>query len=144
MMKFISNLSIVASLLLSNASIAEEHCPTLTNIKEVASGIFISNGIDGKWIGLINGFLPTQTKVKSFEMALAIQKTLKYCTYDTSFGKLDMKFETTSGKPFSIETIGEQWHDEDGPFGITYTVCENTTPENCKFTVIPDRYDRTS
>lgn len=143
-MKLMFSLTVIACTLLSSPSIAEEHCPALTNIKEVASGIFISIGNDGKWVGLINGFLPSATKINSFDYAIAIEKELKYCSYETTFGPLDMRFETTSGKPFSIETLGEEWRDEEGPFGITYTVCDNTTPEMCRFRVIPDRYQKTN
>ena len=152
-MKLISSLTVIACTLLSTPSIAVEHCPAVTNIKEVASGIFVSVGTDGKWIGLKNGFLPSITKVKSFGYGLAFEKSegmnslphnreIKHCNYDTTAGKLDMKFETASGKPFSIETIGDEWREEEGQFGITYVVCENTAPENCKFSVFPDKYQR--
>ncbi|CNI83564.1 DUF3757 domain-containing protein [Yersinia mollaretii] len=142
-MKKLIVLAIGASFIsFSAASQATEHCPELKKIEEAASGVYRADGVNGEWSGVLQGIVAERTPVQSFKMALAIQENasgpikLQYCTYGVGPDKtLDMRFITKNEKDFSIQTEGNNWKTEPGPFGLIYNVCEKTSPENCKFTV---------
>ncbi|RCS21317.1 DUF3757 domain-containing protein [Phyllobacterium salinisoli] len=135
------------------AAQAMEQCPATGKIKEISGGVYRANSEDGEWLGILQGLIPERTPVRSFERALAIQENLKsplyfqYCSYQLGTDKtLDMRFipseeqptETKSDtrKSFTIETKGDVWKKEEGPFGLIYDVCETVDPEKCQFSVI--------
>ena len=81
--------------------------------------------------------------VQYFEMALAIQEQqpapqyFQYCTYGLGDQDLlDLRFLAKNESDFNIKTEGDTWKNEHGPFGIIYHVCENTAPQDCKFSLI--------
>lgn len=127
----------------SVASQAMENCPQLKNIEEVGSGVYRAEGENGEWHGVVQGVIADRTPVKSFEQALAIQEEvsapqkLQYCSYMLETrSSLDMRFIAKNEREFTIQTEGDAWKKEDGPFGLINNIREKTAPENCKFTVI--------
>ncbi|HGJ5857516.1 DUF3757 domain-containing protein [Arsenophonus nasoniae] len=141
-MKKLITLIIAASLIgFSLTSQATENCPALNKI-ESSNGIFHANGVDGNWLGVLQGIIAEKTTVQSFEGGLAIAESqsapikFQYCTYRVGVDKtLDMRFTPKNEKEFTIQTVGNLWKEEAGPFGLIYKVCEKTAPENCKFTI---------
>ncbi|MDR5611452.1 MULTISPECIES: DUF3757 domain-containing protein [unclassified Arsenophonus] len=147
-MKKIVTLIIAVSLIsFSITSETTENCPALNKIAG-ASGVFRADGINGEWRGVLQGIIAEKAAVQSFEMALAIQESqtapskFQHCTYLVGDDKtLDMKFvlknenENEIEREFTIQTVGNLWKKEDGPFGLIYDACEKTAPENCIFTV---------
>ncbi len=127
------------------ASQATESCPELKKIEEVAGGAYgayRADGEKGEWLGVLQNVTAKKTPVRSFEMALAIQEEasapqkFQHCSYRVGARDiLDMRFIPRNGKEFAIQTEGNAWKKEDGPFGLIYNVCEKTVPQNCKFTV---------
>lgn len=143
MKKIITILSLITSIGFISTSQAAEHCPEISQIKEISTGIFHADGEKGEWTGVLQGLISQKTPVQSFNMALAVQEDnssptkLQYCTYDISHNKtLDMRFSPTNKKDFTIKIEGKVWKQEHASFGLIYNVCENTSPENCEFTVI--------
>ncbi|MDR5615787.1 DUF3757 domain-containing protein [Arsenophonus sp.] len=143
-MKKIVTLIIAVSLIsFSLTSQTTENCPALNKIAD-ASGVFRADGINGEWRGVLQGIITEKAAVQSFEMALAIQESqtapskFQHCTYLIDDDKtLDMKFvlKNENEREFTIQTVGNLWKKEDGPFGLIYDACEKTAPENCIFTV---------
>lgn len=147
-MKKIVTLIIAVSLIsFSLTSQTTENCPALNKIAG-ASGVFRADGINGEWRGVLQGIITEKAALQSFEMALAIQESqtapskFQHCTYLVGDDKtLDMKFvlknknENENEREFTIQTVGNLWKKEDGPFGLIYDACEKTAPENCIFTV---------
>lgn len=141
-MKKLVFITIAASLIgFSLTSQATENCPALNKI-EGARGVFRADGANGEWRGVLQGIVAEKTTVQSFEMALAIKESesapikFQHCTYRVGVDKtLDMRFIPNSEKEFTVQTVGNLWKEEAGPFGLIYKVCEKTAPENCKFTV---------
>lgn len=62
---------------------------------------------------------------------------MQYCTYILGGREaVDMRFIANMGKPVTVKTEGNARKKEEGPFGLIYNVCEETSPENCTFTLI--------
>lgn len=145
MKKIVTMIIVASSLGFSLTSQATENCPALNKIAG-ASGVFRADGINGEWRGVLQGIITEKAALQSFEMALAIQESqtapskFQHCTYLVGDDKtLDMKFVLTNEneieREFTIQTVGNLWKKEDGPFGLIYDACEKTAPENCIFTV---------
>ncbi|WP_334473821.1 DUF3757 domain-containing protein [Arsenophonus sp. PmNCSU2021_1] len=145
-MKKIVTLIITVSLIsFSLTSQTTENCPALNKIAG-ASDVFRADGINGEWCGVLQGIITEKAALQSFEMALAIQESqtapskFQHCTYLVGDDKtLDMKFvlknKNENEREFTIQTVGNLWKKEDGPFGLIYDACEKIAPENCIFTV---------
>ncbi len=122
---------------------ATENCPAVSKIEQVSPGVYRASGHDGEWTGVLQGVVTKKMPVQSFDLAIAIQEgadahqMLQHCTYNIGGREaLDMRFITKNNKDFTVKTAGSAWKKEDGPFGLVYNVCEKTSPENCKFTVV--------
>ena len=122
---------------------AAENCPQVSNIEQVAPGIYRAGGEQGEWSGVIQGVVAKTAPLQFFEMALAIQENelaaqeFQYCAYNVGdHDRLDMRFLANNEKDFTIKTEGDAWVKEDGPFGLIYSVCEKNMPENCTFSLI--------
>lgn len=142
MNKLIALTVAVSCLSYSALSQASENCPELNKIEEIGSGVFRADGNNGEWSGVLQGFVADRTPVRSFKEVIAIQADtaspikLQYCTYDVGPDKkLDMRFTIKSGNEYSIKTEGDKWIKETGPIGLIYSVCGNTEPELCIFSV---------
>ncbi|MFH7396999.1 DUF3757 domain-containing protein, partial [Pseudomonas syringae group genomosp. 7] len=62
---------------------------------------------------------------------------LQHCTYNIGGREARaLRFFAKNNKDFSVKSAGSVWKKEDGPFGLVYNLCEKTSPENCKFTVV--------
>lgn len=143
-MKPYLTLTTLASLMaIATTSQALENCPEVSEIEQIAPGIYRANGEHGEWSGVLQGVAAKTAPVQYFEMALAIQEQqpapqyFQYCTY--SLGDqdlLDLRFLAKNESDFNIKTEGDTWKNEHGPFGIIYHVCENTAPQDCKFSLI--------
>ncbi|WP_440072642.1 DUF3757 domain-containing protein [Pseudomonas fragariae (ex Marin et al. 2024)] len=144
MKKLLIGVAIATSLLgLSMTSQAAENCPAVSKIEQVSPGVYRASGNDGEWTGVLQGVVTKKMPVQSFDLAIAIQEgadapqMLQHCTYNIGGREaLDMRFIAKNNKDFNIKTAGSAWKKEDGPFGLVYNVCEKTSPENCKFTVV--------
>ncbi|PAV02859.1 hypothetical protein CBG25_08440 [Arsenophonus sp. ENCA] len=143
MKKIVTMIIVASSLGFSLTSQATENCPALNKIAG-ASGVFRADGINGEWRGVLQGIIAEKAALQSFEMVLAIQESqtapskFQHCTYLVDDDKtLDMKFvlKNENEREFTIQTVGNLWKKEDGPFGLIYDACEKTAPENCIFTV---------
>ncbi|MCI3946697.1 hypothetical protein K0038_03768 [Pseudomonas syringae] len=143
MKKVFISAAIATSLLgMSMASQAMENCPSIEKIEKVSTGVYRANGTDGEWTGILQGAVTKEATVQSFDMALATQESktgpqrIQYCTYNLGgTDTIDMRFIAASGKPVTVKTEGSAWQQEEGPLGLTYNVCEKTSPENCTFTL---------
>ncbi|WP_226487877.1 DUF3757 domain-containing protein [Pseudomonas sp. B20] len=144
MKKVLISAAIATSLLgLSMTSQAAENCPAVSKIEQVSPGVYRASGNDGEWTGVLQGVVTKKMPVQSFDLAIAIQEgadapqMLQHCTYNIGGREaLDMRFIAKNNKDFTIKTAGNAWKKEDGPFGLVYNVCEKTSPDNCKFTVV--------
>ncbi|KZL37697.1 hypothetical protein VT47_18175 [Pseudomonas syringae pv. syringae] len=144
MKKLLIGVAIANSLLgLSITSQAAENCPAVSKIEQVSPGVYRASDNDGEWTGVLQGVVTKKMPVQSFDLAIAIQEgadapqMLQHCTYNIGGREaLDMRFIAKNNKDFTIKTAGSAWKKEDGPFGLVYNVCEKTSPENCKFTVV--------
>ncbi|MDC3738145.1 DUF3757 domain-containing protein [Pseudomonas syringae pv. syringae] len=144
MKKLLISAAMATSLLgLSMTSQAAENCPAVSKIEQVSPGVYRASGNDGEWTGVLQGVVTKKMPVQSFDLAIAIQEgadapqMLQHCTYSIGGREaLDMRFIAKNNKDFTIKTAGNAWKKEDGPFGLVYNVCEKTSPENCKFTVV--------
>ncbi|ELS41744.1 DUF3757 domain-containing protein [Pseudomonas syringae] len=144
MKKVLISAAIATSLLgLSMTSQAVENCPAVSKIEQVSPGVYRASGNDGEWTGVLQGVVTKKMPVQSFDLAIAIQEgtdapqMLQHCTYNIGGREaLDMRFIAKNNKDFTVKTAGGAWKKEDGPFGLVYNVCEKTSPENCKFTVV--------
>ncbi|ALU61832.1 hypothetical protein ACA40_18920 [Pseudomonas syringae pv. lapsa] len=144
MKKVLISAAIATSLLgLSMTSQAAENCPAVSQIEQVSPGVYRASGNDGEWTGVLQGVVTKKMPVQSFDLAIAIQEgadapqMLQHCTYNIGGREaLDMRFIAKNNKDFTIKTAGNAWKKEDGPFGLVYNVCEKTSPDNCKFTVV--------
>lgn len=128
MKKIVTIIIVASSLGFSLTSQATENCPALNKIAG-ASGVFRADGINGEWCGVLRGIITEKAALQSFEMALAIQESqtapskFQHCTYLVGDDKtLDMKFVLTNEneneieREFTIQTVGNLWKKEDGPF----------------------------
>ncbi|WP_162885079.1 DUF3757 domain-containing protein [Pseudomonas syringae] len=144
MKKLLISAAIATSLLgISMTAQATENCPAVSKIEQVSPGVYRASGHDGEWTGVLQGVVTKKMPVQSFDLAIAIQegtdapKMLQHCTYNIGGREaLDMRFIAKNNKDFTVKTAGGAWKKEDGPFGLVYNVCEKTSPENCKFTVV--------
>ncbi|RMO77768.1 hypothetical protein ALQ33_04331 [Pseudomonas syringae pv. philadelphi] len=144
MKKILISIAVTASLTgMSMASQAMENCPAIAKIEKVSPGVYRAGGTDGEWTGIVQGAVANDMPVQSFDMALATQENpvgpqrMQYCTYNLDGRKtVDMRFIANVGKHIIVKTEGNAWKKEEGPLGLTYNVCEETSPENCKFTII--------
>jgi hypothetical protein len=144
MKKLLISAAIATSLLgISMTAQATENCPAVSKIEQVSPGVYRASGHDGEWTGVLQGVVTKKMPVQSFDLAIAIQEgadapqMLQHCTYNISGREaLDMRFIAKNNKDFIVKTAGSAWKKEDGPFGLVYNVCEKTSPENCKFTVV--------
>ncbi|MCA5973421.1 MULTISPECIES: DUF3757 domain-containing protein [Pseudomonas] len=144
MKKLLIGVAVATSLLgLSMTSQAAENCPAVSKIEQVSPGVYRASGNDGEWTGVLQGVVTKKMPVQSFDLAIAIQEgadapqMLQHCTYNIGGREaLDMRFIAKNNKDFTIKTASSAWKKEDGPFGLVYNVCEKTSPENCKFTVV--------
>lgn len=144
MKKLLISAAMATSLLgLSMTSQASENCPAVAKIEQVSPGVYRASGNDGEWTGVLQGVVTKKMPVQSFDLAIAIQEgadapqMLQHCTYNIGGREaLDMRFIAKNNKDFTIKTAGNAWKKEDGPFGLVYNVCEKTSPDNCKFTVV--------
>jgi hypothetical protein len=144
MKKLLISAAMATSLLgMSLASQATENCPAVSKIEQVSPGVYRASGHDGEWTGVLQGVVTKKMPVQSFDLAIAIQEgadapqMLQHCTYNIGGREaLDMRFIAKNNKDFTVKTAGGAWKKEDGPFGLVYNVCEKTSPENCKFTVV--------
>ncbi len=74
-MKKLVTLTIATSLIgFSLTSQATENCPALNKI-ESSNGVFRANGVNGEWLGVLQGIIDEKTTVQSFEMGLAITES---------------------------------------------------------------------
>ncbi|WP_003447465.1 DUF3757 domain-containing protein [Pseudomonas sp. Lz4W] len=143
-MKPYLTLTTLASLMaIATTSQALENCPEVSEIEQIAPGIYRANGEHGEWSGVLQGVAAKTAPVQYFEMALAIQEQqpapqyFQYCTYGLGDQNLlDLRFLAKNESDFNIKTEGDTWKKEHGPFGIIYHVCENTAPQDCKFSLI--------
>ncbi len=119
-------------------------CPDISQITEVgSSGIFRASDDQGEWLGSLSGVIKNDTRLKSFEMALVVQEKkeelqkLQYCSYrmEGELSSLNMRYSPKGETTYNVTTEGDAWKEEEGPFGLIYYVCENSSPENCRFTV---------
>ncbi|WP_236444772.1 DUF3757 domain-containing protein [Pseudomonas syringae] len=144
MKKLLISAAMATSLLgLSMTAQATENCPAVAKIEQVSPGVYRASGNDGEWTGVLQGVVTKKMPVQSFDLAIAIQEgadapqMLQHCTYNIGGREaLDMRFIAKNNKDFTIKTAGNAWKKEDGPFGLVYNVCEKTSPDNCKFTVV--------
>ncbi|MBS7424604.1 DUF3757 domain-containing protein [Pseudomonas syringae] len=144
MKKLLISAAIATSLLgISMTAQATENCPAVSKIEQVSPGVYRASGNAGEWTGVLQGVVTKKMPVQSFDLAIAIQEgadasqMLQHCTYNIGGREaLDMRFIAKNNKDFTIKTAGSAWKKEDGPFGLVYNVCEKTSPENCKFTVV--------
>ncbi|PHN47163.1 DUF3757 domain-containing protein [Pseudomonas syringae] len=144
MKKLLISAAMATSLLgVSLASQASENCPAVAKIEQVSPGVYRASGNAGEWTGVLQGVVTKTMPVQSFDLAIAIQEgadapqMLQHCTYNIGGREaLDMRFIAKNNKDFTIKTAGNAWKKEDGPFGLVYNVCEKTSAENCKFTVV--------
>ncbi|KFE44773.1 DUF3757 domain-containing protein [Pseudomonas congelans] len=144
MKKLLISAAIATSLLgISMTAQATENCPAVSKIEQVSPGVYRASGHDGEWTGVLQGVVTKRMPVQSFDLAIAIQEgadapqMLQHCTYNIGGREaLDMRFIAKINKDFTVKTAGSAWKKEDGPFGLIYNVCEKTSPENCKFTVV--------
>lgn len=144
MKKLLISAAIATSLLgISMTAQATENCPAVSKIEQVSPGVYRASGHDGEWTGVLQGVVTKKMPVQSFDLAIAIQEgadahqMLQHCTYNIGGREaLDMRFIAKNNKDFTVKTAGSAWKKEDGPFGLVYNVCEKTSPENCKFTVV--------
>ncbi|MBP1147149.1 MULTISPECIES: DUF3757 domain-containing protein [Pseudomonas] len=144
MKKLLISAAMATSLLgMSLASQATENCPAVSKIEQVSPGVYRASGHDGEWTGVLQGVVTKKMPVQSFDLAIAIQEgadapqMLQHCTYNIGGREaLDMRFIAKNNKDFTVKTASGVWKKEDGPFGLVYSVCEKTSPENCKFTVV--------
>ncbi|RMN28811.1 hypothetical protein ALQ62_04050 [Pseudomonas coronafaciens pv. zizaniae] len=142
MKKILLITTITTSLLgISMTSQAAENCPAVSKIEQVSPGVYRASGNDGEWTGVLQGVVTKKMSVQSFGLAIAIQEgagapeMFQHCTYNIGGREaLDMRFIAKNNKDFTVKTSGSTWKKEDGPFGLTYNVCEKTSPENCTFT----------
>ncbi|BCS43203.1 MULTISPECIES: DUF3757 domain-containing protein [Pseudomonas syringae group genomosp. 2] len=144
MKKVLISAAIATCLLgMSMTSQAAENCPAVEKIEQVSPGVYRASGNDGEWTGVLQGVVKKKMHVQSFELAIAIQESadapqmLQYCTYNIGGREmLDMRFTAKNNKDFTVKTAGSIWKKENGFLGLVYNVCEKTSPENCKFTVV--------
>ncbi|MDU8647319.1 MULTISPECIES: DUF3757 domain-containing protein [Pseudomonas syringae group] len=144
MKKVLISAAIATCLLgMSLTSQAAENCPAVEKIEQVSPGVYRASGNEGEWTGVLQGVVTKKMSVQSFDLAITIQEgadapeMLQHCTYNIGGREaLDMRFIAKNNKDFTVKTAGSAWKKEDGPFGLIYNVCEKTSPENCKFTVI--------
>ena len=144
MKKLLISAAIATSLLgISMTAQATENCPAVSKIEQVSPGVYRASGNAGEWTGVLQGVVTKTMPVQSFDLAIAIQEgadapqMLQHCTYNIGGREaLDMRFIAKNNKDFTIKTAGNAWKKEDGPFGLVYNVCEKTSPDNCKFTVV--------
>ncbi|GFZ63410.1 MULTISPECIES: DUF3757 domain-containing protein [Pseudomonas syringae group] len=144
MKKVLISAAIATCLLgMSMTSQAAENCPAVEKIEQVSPGVYRASGNDGEWTGVMQGVVKKKMPAQSFDLALIIQEgadtpqMLQYCTYNIGGREaLDMRFIANKNKTFTVKTASGAWKKENGPFGLVYNVCEKTSPENCKFTVV--------
>lgn len=127
-------------ILYSSISFASEHCPSFDTINEIGNGVYRAGGNEGEWIGVMQGIVNQKPPILSFENALAVRNNInaplkmQYCHYRAGPTQIiDMRFVAKDEEQTNIATLGEQWKDEQGPFGLIYRICENQAPEECKF-----------
>lgn len=74
-MKSYLTLTTLASLMaIATTSQALENCPEVSEIEQIAPGIYRANGEHGEWSGVLQGVAAKTAPVQYFEMALAIQE----------------------------------------------------------------------
>ncbi|MEE4129389.1 DUF3757 domain-containing protein [Pseudomonas viridiflava] len=128
---------------LSTASQAMESCPAASTIIQDSAGIYTARGEQGEWtsktpVNKLN--LGPNITFLNATVLQADEKSpqeLQKCIYKTQDGmSLDLYFITTNKKEFTVNIQGASWKAEPGYFGSINNVCENTTPENCRFTIV--------
>ncbi|HAU3143030.1 TPA: DUF3757 domain-containing protein [Salmonella enterica] len=120
-----------------------EHCPQLDKITEVGTGVYRASGNNGEWIGTTQDALLKSNKIHSFNSASILQEKssspMKFqnCSYNLGRGKqVQLRFTLNNSQDYTVKTVGKHWQKGPGPFGLTEYFCENTSPENCEFTIV--------
>ena len=116
-MKSYLTLTTLASLMaIATTSQALENCPEVSEIEQIAPGIYRANGEHGEWSGVLQGVAAKTAPVQYFEMALAIQEQqpapqyFQYCTYGLGDQDLlDLRFLAKNESDFNIKTEGDTW-----------------------------------
>lgn len=120
-----------------------EACPQLDKIVEIGTGVYRASGNDGEWLGIIQNVLPDNNKIESFNSASILQENdtspmkFQHCAYNLQrSSQLQMRFIHNKIPSYTVNTIGNEWKKDSGPFGLIETICTSPQPEKCEFSIL--------